>query len=115
MLGSQALSRGIFQKFQGVCCCVGLLGSLLGDGHGAEHWGGQGHGLGWKADGCLSWRPLLPSQEFGSCPAPLRRFGVTPRRRWWRGRGVGGAKAMAGARMVTEGEQDVGGYRGGTV
>lgn len=40
MLGSQALSRGTFQKFQAGGCCAGLSGSLPGGGHGAEHWGG---------------------------------------------------------------------------
>lgn len=74
---------------------------------------GQGHGLWWKAGWCLLWRPPLPGQEFGSCPTHLRRFGVMPGRWWWSGRGLGGAKAMAEAGMMTEGEQDIGGCRGG--
>lgn len=74
----------------------------------------QGHGLWWKAGGYLSWRPLLPTQGVGI-------LAHTPEEVWRSGSDIGkvvvefegaweGPRSVSGATMMTEGEQDVGGY-----
>lgn len=99
MLGTQALSRGTFQKFRRVVAVRGSWEAFLGTG--VELSTGAGAGAvveGW-------WVPILET----SAAKPgvwilshtLRRFGVMLGRWCWSGRVLGGAKATAGARMMT--------------